>query len=211
MASSAAGGVSKSMAVLLLRMTFETPMLPSREARRDEHNVSTIHSFNFAASPALGSVRNSRRLSRHAERPPIDRTLTYFRRYSLAAMSDPSPAAPAEQAFIDLKVLSPSTEVDADMFFVKLPASTTVAELKLKIKDQIATKPAVERMRLIYRGRVMAKESDTMTDVFGRDEVNTVLLYVVWSFTANSLPDPRVQRAEPAPRPPRIQPLVPSS
>jgi hypothetical protein len=106
-------------------------------------------------------------------------------------MSDSSAAAPAE-AFIDLKVLSPSTEVDGDMLFVKLPASTTVAELKLKIKGQIATKPAVERMRLIYRGRVMTKESDTMTDVFGREGVITCLSHMFQSFPADTNPDSRI-------------------
>ncbi|KAF2816125.1 uncharacterized protein BDZ99DRAFT_458028 [Mytilinidion resinicola] len=120
-------------------------------------------------------------------------------------MSDPSAAAPAEQTFIDLKVLSPSTEVDGDMFFKQLPASTTVAELKLKIKDQIAAKPAVERMRLIYRGRVMAKESDTMTDVFGRDEIRASseqsLHLVLREFAHSSHPhNPSSTSSTPIPR-----------
>ncbi|KAF2492166.1 hypothetical protein BU16DRAFT_542081 [Lophium mytilinum] len=120
-------------------------------------------------------------------------------------MSDPSAAPPAEQTFIDLKVLSPSTEVDGDMYFKELPASTTVAQLKLKIKDLIATKPAVERMRLIYRGRVMAKESDTMTDVFGRDEIRASseqsLHLVLREFVHSSHPhNPSSTSSTPIPR-----------
>lgn len=72
---------------------------------------------------------------------------------------------------LNLKVLSPSTEVNGDIHFPQLPATTTVAGLKLKIQETLATHPQPERQRLIYRGRVMAKETDTMLDIFGRDSV----------------------------------------
>jgi len=86
-------------------------------------------------------------------------------------MDEAGDPQPSEQVLIDLKVLSPSTEVNGDLFFAKIPAVTTVGELKIKIRDELATRPAVERMRLIYRGRVMAKDTDSMFDVFGRDNV----------------------------------------
>ena len=86
-------------------------------------------------------------------------------------MDEAGDPQPSEQVLIDLKVLSPSTEVNGDLFFANIPAVTTVGELKIKIRDEIATRPAVERMRLIYRGRVMATDTDSMFDVFGRDNV----------------------------------------
>ena len=86
-------------------------------------------------------------------------------------MDEAGDPQPSEQVLIDLKVLSPSTEVNGDLFFANIPEVTTVGELKIQIRDELATRPAVERMRLIYRGRVMAKDTDSMFDVFGRDNV----------------------------------------
>lgn len=86
---------------------------------------------------------------------------------------------PSASVLIDLKVLSPSTEVNGDLFFPGIPATTTVRELKLRIQNEIPSLPAVERMRLIYRGRVMAKETDTMFDVFGRENVCSVSLLLL--------------------------------
>lgn len=72
---------------------------------------------------------------------------------------------------LNLKVLSPSTEVNGDISFNDISASTTVADLKGLIQTAIASRPAVERMRLIHRGRVLARESDTLSDVFGAETV----------------------------------------
>lgn len=70
-----------------------------------------------------------------------------------------------------VKVLSQLSEPDGTIMFENLPATTTIGELKQKIHDHVATKPAVEHQRLIYRGRVMTRETDTLMDVFGRDTV----------------------------------------
>ncbi|KAF2431477.1 hypothetical protein EJ08DRAFT_678246 [Tothia fuscella] len=73
----------------------------------------------------------------------------------------------ARQA-IELKILSPSAEVGAGgLHFDHIPVSTTVGELKEKIRDVISTRPPNERQRLIYRGRALARETDTLLSVFG--------------------------------------------
>jgi hypothetical protein len=77
---------------------------------------------------------------------------------------------------INLKVLSPSTEVEGGVSFPDLPATTTVQELRSRIQDAVPSKPATERMRLIYRGRVVANDADTLGHVFGADNVRAGLL-----------------------------------
>ncbi|KAF2743943.1 hypothetical protein M011DRAFT_470840 [Sporormia fimetaria CBS 119925] len=76
-------------------------------------------------------------------------------------------------ATINLKVLSPSTEVQGDITLPAIPISTTVKDLRLRIQNEIATRPSTDRMRLIYRGRVVANETDTLSDVFGAENVRS--------------------------------------
>lgn len=76
-----------------------------------------------------------------------------------------------EEQTINLKILSPSTEVEGGVNLADVPASTTVKELRSRIQDAVPSKPAPERMRLIYRGRVVANDSDTLTNVFGAENV----------------------------------------
>lgn len=80
----------------------------------------------------------------------------------------------AEEAqTINLKILSPSTEVEGGVNLADIPASTTVKELRSRIQDAAPSKPAPERMRLIYRGRVVANDADTLSNVFGVDNVGS--------------------------------------
>jgi hypothetical protein len=80
----------------------------------------------------------------------------------------------AEEAqTINLKILSPSTEVEGGVHLADIPASTTVKELRSRIQDAAPSRPAPERMRLIYRGRVVANDADTLGDVFGVDNVGS--------------------------------------
>ncbi|KAG9191550.1 hypothetical protein G6011_10284 [Alternaria panax] len=76
-----------------------------------------------------------------------------------------------EAQTINLKILSPSTEVEGGVHLADMPASTTVRELRSRIQDAAPSKPAPERMRLIYRGRVVANDADTLSKVFGADNI----------------------------------------
>ncbi|MCJ1366245.1 hypothetical protein MMC16_005372 [Acarospora aff. strigata] len=91
---------------------------------------------------------------------------------TLEPLPPPSPdIPPSRPQTIFLHVLSPSLEVPNKLRFPSVPISTTVGELKIKIQDAIATKPVPGRQRLIYRGKALVKDTDTMKDVFGQDAV----------------------------------------
>ena len=51
-----------------------------------------------------------------------------------------------DRVTLNLRVLSPSSEVDGGIHLQDLPTSTTVRELRLKIQDAVASKPGPERM-----------------------------------------------------------------
>lgn len=76
-----------------------------------------------------------------------------------------------ETATINLKLLSPSAEVEGSITFTDLPTTTTIRELRSRIQDAVPSKPEPERMRLIYRGKVLSVESDTLGVIFGADNV----------------------------------------
>ncbi|KAA8620828.1 hypothetical protein Alg130_02474 [Pyrenophora tritici-repentis] len=79
---------------------------------------------------------------------------------------------------INLKILSPSTEVEGGVNLADVPASTTVKELRSRIQNAVPSKPATDRMRLIYRGRVVANDAETLGNVFGTDNGNPLPLLV---------------------------------
>ena len=85
--------------------------------------------------------------------------------------SDSDSSASVTASSINLRILSPSPEVEGGIHFPALAASTTIAELKQKIQDAVPSKPATDRMRLIYRGRVVANADDALLTVFGSDTV----------------------------------------
>jgi hypothetical protein len=76
-----------------------------------------------------------------------------------------------EEQSINLKILSPSTEVEGGVNLPDVPASTTIKELRSRIQNAVPSKPATDRMRLIYRGRVVANDADTLGNVFGAGSV----------------------------------------
>lgn len=89
------------------------------------------------------------------------------------ASSDGSGSGSGPQTIV-LHVLSPAVEVPKKLIFSAIPTSTTVGELKLKIRDAVATKPAPERQRLIYRGKALTYDSTMLKDVFGQDTVSKI-------------------------------------
>ncbi|KAI9701064.1 MAG: hypothetical protein M1836_001733 [Candelina mexicana] len=73
---------------------------------------------------------------------------------------------------ISVNILSPSSEINSPLSFPSLPITTTVAELKHRIQDAVATRPTLERQRLIYRGKMLGSGSATMKDVFGPEALD---------------------------------------
>lgn len=73
---------------------------------------------------------------------------------------------------VDLRILSPSSEVDRELYFPCLSVSTTVAQLKDRIQKSIPSSPEACRQRLIFRGKVVMRDDATLLDVFGKDTVS---------------------------------------
>ncbi|KAF1976327.1 hypothetical protein BU23DRAFT_551786 [Bimuria novae-zelandiae CBS 107.79] len=117
-------------------------------------------------------------------------------------------------ATINLRVLSPSTEVEGGLNFVDLSAAVTIRELRQRIQDAAPSRPTPDRMRLIYRGRVVANDNDSLQDIFGLDNIreskdqslHLVLRELPSSASAPS-PAPRSSTAPPNP----LQPGAPQS
>lgn len=78
----------------------------------------------------------------------------------------------ADQLNVNLQVVSPSVGVNRPLVFPGLPASTTIKQLKDKIRQSLPLRPADENQRLIHRGRALVRETDSLLDIFGADSVS---------------------------------------
>jgi hypothetical protein len=79
----------------------------------------------------------------------------------------------SESLSFTLMVVSPSVGVNSPLVFPGLPAATTVKELKAKLRNALTSKPDDERQRLIHRGRLLARDTETMLEVFGQEAVRS--------------------------------------
>jgi hypothetical protein len=70
-----------------------------------------------------------------------------------------------------LQVVSPSVGVTGPLSFPQLPPGTTVKQLKEKIRESLPMRPSDDHQRLIHRGRLLAKENETMSEIFGQETV----------------------------------------
>ncbi|EAA32234.2 hypothetical protein GE21DRAFT_7256 [Neurospora crassa] len=92
-----------------------------------------------------------------------------------AASLPTAPETTGEDAplLVNIHFVSPSEGVPDDLDFQGLPAATTVGQLKDKIRDVLPMHPAHDEQRIIHQGRLLARESDTLLDVFGEDKLRT--------------------------------------
>ncbi|KAK0635708.1 hypothetical protein B0T17DRAFT_53448 [Bombardia bombarda] len=86
-------------------------------------------------------------------------------------MADEQPTSSSPSA-VNLQIVSPSVGVNT-LSFPGLAAATTVRELKEKIRDVLPSRPAHDQQRLIHRGRLLARDSDTLQTVFGEEMLRT--------------------------------------
>ncbi|KAI6716291.1 hypothetical protein JHW43_001250 [Diplocarpon mali] len=70
-----------------------------------------------------------------------------------------------------LQVVSPSVGVSSPLRFPHLPATTTVKELKEKVRNVLPSQPQDESQRFIHRGRMLARETETMLEIFGQESL----------------------------------------
>ncbi|KAI0422036.1 hypothetical protein F5X98DRAFT_326615 [Xylaria grammica] len=89
-------------------------------------------------------------------------------------MSDPVPLASeaTEPSQFTLQILSPSVNVPQPLF-LNLPVTTTVRQLKERIRSRVSTKPLDDAQRLIHRGRLLARDSETMLELFGEEPLRS--------------------------------------
>ncbi|KAK4148244.1 uncharacterized protein C8A04DRAFT_24045 [Dichotomopilus funicola] len=82
--------------------------------------------------------------------------------------SDSAPSGSQDDAalVVNLQIVSPSVGVGT-LRFPDIPATATVQQLKQKIRGSLTSRPADDQQRLIHRGRLLARESDTLQDIFG--------------------------------------------
>lgn len=86
-----------------------------------------------------------------------------------------SAAPPAGELHVNISIVSPSLGVNAPLSFSDLPVSTTVGQLKQKIRDALDSKPSNDRQRLIHQGKLLAKEHETFLEVFGEQRVSVTV------------------------------------
>lgn len=80
-----------------------------------------------------------------------------------------------------VQVISPSVGVPQPLNFTNLTGSATVRQLKEKIRDAVAAKPSDQAQRLIHRGRLLARDDDTLLAVFGAELVRITHFFVAES------------------------------
>jgi hypothetical protein len=74
------------------------------------------------------------------------------------------------EACINLRILSPTLPT-GPLIFNNLPAATTVAQLKAKITTALSSQPTPANQRLIYLGRLLRQDDDTLSTVFGAETI----------------------------------------
>lgn len=94
-----------------------------------------------------------------------------------SAQSDELGAADAQasgEPMVNVQIVSPSVGVNRPLLFPGTPASTTIKQLKEKIREALPLRPADEHQRLIHRGRALMRDSDSLLDVLGAESVSSM-------------------------------------
>lgn len=86
-----------------------------------------------------------------------------------------SSTAPQEDLSVNISIVSPSVSVNAPLHFPGLPPSTTLAQIKQKVREALDSKPSNEQQRLIHQGKLLSREDQTLLDVFGEQRVGSCL------------------------------------
>ncbi|KAF5873900.1 putative ubiquitin family protein [Botrytis fragariae] len=93
-----------------------------------------------------------------------------------------------------LSIVSPSVEVASPLTFPQLLVTTTVQELKAKIREVVQSKPTDSAQRLIHRGRMLERESQTMLEIFGQDSLSSLDTHTLHLVLRPAPPEPTPTR-----------------
>lgn len=110
-----------------------------------------------------------------------------------------APVASAEQPprTINVRILSPILDATSGIEIHGLPVDTTLAVLRQKICDAIPSHPPSDRQRLIFQGRLLADDNDTLHTVFGSAAVSLNVAMDTPATWTNHPADPPTQRFHP--------------
>ena len=81
-------------------------------------------------------------------------------------------ADPVPEMTLEIRVFTFVVGIPNPLVLSMVPSSATVGQLKLRIRDALPSRPAVESQRLIYHGHVLNDMDQTMISVFGEREVS---------------------------------------
>ncbi|KAK8067089.1 ubiquitin family protein [Apiospora hydei] len=113
-----------------------------------------------------------------------------------------------------IQVISPSVGVPSGrLSFSKLPASTTIQQLKQRVRDALDAKPPDAAQRLIHRGRLLARDNETLLEIFGEETLRSgepqaihLVLRDLSDGRPTNTPTPPVAGAQPTLSQPTSQP-----
>lgn len=77
---------------------------------------------------------------------------------------------------MNIAIVSPSLSANTPLNFPGLPASTTIGQLKQRIRDALDSKPTNDRQRLIHQGKLLARENESLLEVLGEQRVGLRVL-----------------------------------
>ncbi|KAI1771858.1 hypothetical protein F4818DRAFT_428092 [Hypoxylon cercidicola] len=92
------------------------------------------------------------------------------------ASEQPGPAvtpAGTDSATFTLHIISPSVGIPQPLALQDLPVDTTVKQLRERIRNAVSTRPTDQAQRLIHRGRLLGRDTETMTEVFGQEALRS--------------------------------------
>ena len=89
-------------------------------------------------------------------------------------MAEPSPKVPGPQErTVTITIKSPGAELPTTLHDIKL--RTTISDLKKIIREQSASHPAESRQRLIFHGKPLLRDQQTLSEALGENMVSCVL------------------------------------
>jgi len=91
------------------------------------------------------------------------------------ASSERPAAQENSRQLIDIKILGPSEELRTGIQLSGIPKTTTIAELKEKIQTELPSHPSPTKQRLIYLGRVLQPDNETLLHFFGENIVRILI------------------------------------
>ncbi|TQS34697.1 hypothetical protein Golomagni_04908 [Golovinomyces magnicellulatus] len=78
-----------------------------------------------------------------------------------------------------LQILSPSVGIPQTLEFRELSVNLQVKDLKALIRDSLVCRPSENLQRLIHRGRMLTRETETMLEIFGDEVLSSSVVQVI--------------------------------